>query len=205
MESITIYLGSKTISSWSLRAWLMLLQTGADFKAVFIDLDQESAKEKIAKVSPSGQVPVLLFGDAVIWDSLSIGEFLAEEYPSAKLWPENSYSRSIARSISCEMHSGFHQLRKHLPFNTTVKIENYSVPDEAARDIARVIQIWEECLNQVNNPGPFLFGKFTIADAMFAPVAVRFLSYNILLPPKAENYVKTIMNLPEMQMWCNEI
>ena len=108
MESITIYLGSKNISSWSLRAWLMLLQTGVDFKAVFIELEQDNTREKIEKISPSGKVPVLQYGDNVVWDSLSIGEYLAENYPKAKLWPQNPYLRSIARSISCEMHAGFH-------------------------------------------------------------------------------------------------
>jgi glutathione S-transferase len=205
MESITIYLGNKTISSWSLRAWLMLLQTGADFKAVFIDLNQENSKEKIAKISPSGKVPVLHFGDAIIWDSLAIGEFLAEEYPKAALWPQNHYLRSMARSISCEMHAGFHELRKHLPFNSTVKIQNFSIPEDAKKDISRVIQIWEDCLNRSDNPGPFLFGKFSIADAMFAPVVLRFLSYNVLLTPMLERYAGSMIQLPEMQMWCNEI
>lgn len=205
MESITIYLGSKNISSWSLRAWLMLLQTGVDFKAVFIELEQDNTREKIEKISPSGKVPVLQYGDNVVWDSLSIGEYLAENYPKAKLWPQNPYLRSIARSISCEIHAGFHELRKHLPFNSTVRIPNFMIPNDATKDVARVIQIWEECLNRPGNTGPFLFGHFTIADAMYAPVAVRFLNYSVLLPPMAEKYVQAIMELPEMQMWCNEI
>jgi glutathione S-transferase len=205
MESITIYLGSKNISTWSLRAWLMLLQTGVDFKAVFIELKQQNTREKIEKVSPSGKVPVLQYGDNVIWDSLSIGEYLAEQYPKARLWPENNYLRSIARSISCEMHAGFYELRKHLPFDASFRTKHFKVPAEAEKDVARVIQIWEECLNRSGNQGPFLFGHFTIADAMYAPVVVRFINYNVLLPPKAEQYAQAVMELPEMQMWCNEI
>lgn len=205
MNKLTMYLGSKNISSWSLRAWLMLLQTGADFEAVFIQLDQPDTNEKIAKVSPSEKVPVLKHGEQTVWDSLAIGEYLAEIFPTAQLWPSDSHLRAIARSISCEMHAGFQMLRKHLPFNSQGRFANYPIPEEAHKDIRRVIQIWEDCRRRHSDKGPFLFGKFTIADAMFAPVASRFITYNVNLSQVAEEYVSAIMALPEMQMWCNDV
>lgn len=205
MKKMMIYLGSKETSSWSLRAWLMLLQTGADFEAVFIQLDQPDSKEKIAKISPSQKVPVLKYGEDIIWDSLAIGEFLAEIFPAAELWPRDNNMRATARSISCEMHAGFHKLRKHLPFNSQERVQNHPIPVEAQKDIDRILQIWSDCRSRHADKGPFLFGKFTIADAMFAPVASRFLTYDVQLPKVASEYVKTIMALPEMKMWCNEV
>lgn len=205
MKKITIYLGSKDLSSWSLRAWLMLLQTGADFEAVFIQLNQPDTKEKLAKISPSQKVPVLKYGDDVVWDSLAIGEFLAEKFPAAELWPSDYTMRATARSISCEMHAGFHQLREHLPFNAAARVQNHPIPAEAQKDIVRILQIWDDCRSRHTGKGPFLFGKFTIADAMFAPVASRFLTYNVELPKIASEYVRTIMALPEMKMWCNDV
>lgn len=205
MTKMTIYLGDKNVSSWSLRAWLMLLQTGTDFEAIFIKLDQPDTKEKIAKISPSKHVPVLKHGERVIWDSLSIGEYLAETFPRANLWPSDITMRAIARSISCEMHSGFQALRQYLPFNSQLRLTNHPIPEEAQRDIERIIRIWDECRICYGYKGSFLFGHFTIADAMFAPVAIRFLTYNVTLPPVAHEYVEKMMALPEIKMWCNDL
>jgi glutathione S-transferase len=205
MSEIIIYLGSKNVSSWSLRAWLMLLQTGADFDAAFIPLDQPDTRDKIAKISPSGKVPVLKHGDMLIWDSLAIGEYLAETFPHVRLWPEDSKMRAHARSISCEMHSGFQMLRKHLPFDAQGRFANYIIPDAALPDIARIIHIWADCRQRHANRGPLLFGKFTIADAMFAPVVNRFVTYNVAIPEVIQEYVDTVMALPEMRMWCHDV
>jgi glutathione S-transferase len=205
MNEIIIYLGSKNVSSWSLRAWLMLLQTGADFDAAFIPLDQADTKDKIAKISPSGKVPVLKHGEMLIWDSLAIGEYLAETFPHVRLWPEDSKMRAHARSISCEMHSGFQMLRKHLPFDAQGRFANYIIPAAALPDIARVIDIWTDCRQRYANKGPLLFGKFTIADAMFAPVVNRFVTYNVAIPEVIQAYVDTVMALPEMKMWCHDV
>lgn len=205
MSEIIIYLGSKNVSSWSLRAWLMLLQTGADFDAAFIPLDQADTKEKIAKISPSGKIPVLKHDDTLIWDSLAIGEYLAEVFPHVHLWPEDSKMRAYARSISCEMHSGFQMLRKHLPFDSQARFANYVIPDEALPDIARIIHIWTDCRQRYASKGPLLFGKFTIADAMFAPVVNRFVTYNVAIPEIVQEYVDTVMALPEMKMWCHDV
>lgn len=205
MNEITIYLGSKNTSSWSLRAWLMLLQTGTDFDAVFIPLNQPDTKEKIAKISPSGLVPVLKHGDTFIWDSLAIGEYLAEIFPDKQLWPKDEKIRAYARSISCEMHSGFQMLRKHLPFNAQERYANYVISPEAQIDIDRIIKIWLDCRQKYAERGPMLFGNFTIADAMFAPVASRFITYNVGIPEVIQQYVDAIMALPEMKMWCQDV
>lgn len=205
MNEMLIYLGSKSVSSWSLRAWLMLLQTGADFDAAFISLNQPETKEKIEKISPSRKVPVLKHGDTIIWDSLAIGEYLAETFPHVHLWPEDSKMRAYARSISCEMHSGFQMLRKHLPFDPQGNFANYAIPDEAQQDVTRVIDIWSDCRQRYANNGPMLFGKFTIADAMFAPVVSCFVTYNVSISESIQEYVDTMMALPEMKMWCHDI
>lgn len=205
MNEIIMYFGSKNVSSWSLRAWLMLLQTGMDFDAVFIPLDQPDTKDRIAKISPSGKVPVLKHGEIVIWDSLAIGEYLAELFPHIHLWPVDKKMRAYARSISCEMHSGFQALRQCLPFNSQGRFANYPIPEEAKHDIDRVIQIWSDCRQRYANQGPLLFGKFTIADAMFAPVVNRFVTYNVSIPVMVQEYVDTIMLLPEMKMWCHDV
>lgn len=205
MNKITIYLGNKNVSSWSLRAWLMLLQAGTDFDAAFIPLNQSEAQERIARVSPSGKVPVLIHGDTIVWDSLAIGEYLAEIFPLAYLWPKDINVRAYARSISCEAHSGFYALCKHLPFDPQGRFANYPIPEEAERDIARVIQIWSECRHRHADQGSLLFGSFTIADAMFAPIASRFFTYNVAIPEVVQEYVDSIMLLPEMKMWCHDI
>jgi len=205
MSKITLYLGSKNKSSWSLRAWLMLLQTSVDFEAVFIQLDQPDTQEKIAKISPSAKVPVLKHGDHVIWDSLAIGEYLAEIFPQAKLWPEDQKHRAIARSISCEMHAGFQSLRTNLPFNPQKNQSLEILNSETVLEIQRIFKIWDDCRSQYGHRGQFLFGNFTIADAMFAPISSRFISYDIKLTRVAEEYVRAIMNLPEMKMWCHEV
>lgn len=205
MNEMLIYLGSKNVSSWSLRAWLMLLQTGADFDAAFIPLNQPETKEKIAKISPSGKVPVLKHGDTIIWDSLAIGEYLAETFPHVHLWPEDSKMRAYARSISCEMHSGFHMLRKYLPFDPQGRFVNYAIPEEAQQEVTRIIEIWSDCRQRYASNGPMLFGKFTIADAMFAPVVSRFVTYNVGISESIQEYVDTMMMLPEMKMWCHDV
>ncbi len=183
----------------------MLLQTATDFEAVFIQLDQPDTKEKIANISPSGKVPVLKHGDQLIWDSLAIGEYLAEVFPNALLWPKEAKSRALARSISAEMHAGFQSLRKHLPYNLEARFPYPDLLEETEREISRVIQIWQDCRLKHYSNGEFLFGSFTIADAMFAPVITRFITYNVPLPEIVQQYIASIMALPEMQMWCNDI
>lgn len=204
MSNITLYIGTRNLSSWSLRAWLMLKQTSVNFNTVLIELSQPDTREKILQISPAGKVPVLKYEESIIWDSLAIAEFLAEKFPDKNLWPRESGTRALARSISCEMHSGFAALREALPMQIKNRFENYHIPQNAKDDIQRIVNIWEECRKLNVGIGQFLFGDFTISDAMFAPVATRFVSYNVPLSKITEDYVNTIMHHPAMQEWCNQ-
>lgn len=203
MSNLTLYIGTKNTSSWSLRAWLMMRLTGTDFSTQIIALDQHNTNAEILKISPSGKVPVLKHGKQIIWDTLAIAEYLAELYPQKNLWPKNSGDRAWARSISSEMHVGFSELRNYLPMSIKARHINHSIPQFAANDIKRIVDIWSECRNKFNSSGSFLFGDFTIADAMFAPVATRFITYDVQLPEIAIQYVNNIMKWPGMREWCD--
>jgi glutathione S-transferase len=195
---LTIVVGNKNYSSWSLRGWLMLRKTGQKFEEVVVPLDQPDTAASIKKYSPSGRVPVLLDGDVTVWDSLAIGEYLAEKHPAAKLWPQDRASRALARSISAEMHSGFVALRTHCPMKMRERIQQ-GTPPEALADAARVQDIWNSTLQK--HGGPFLFGSFTIADAMFAPVVSRFRTYSLPLSGPAVAYAEAVWNDPDFQVW----
>lgn len=205
MSDLKLYIGTRNISSWSLRAWLMLKLAGAEFETIVIELEQPDTKHKIMQVSPSGRVPLIQHKDHTIWDSLAIGEYLAENYPHKQLWPKDFAMRAIARCISCEMHSGFAELRMHLPMNIKKRVKEHVIPVTTLNEIQRIIQIWTDCRKKHGMNGKFLFGDFTIADAMFARVATRFISYNVKLPEIAMNYVSAIMEWPGMRDWCEQI
>jgi glutathione S-transferase len=179
MADLTLIIGNKNYSSWSLRPWLAAKAAGIPFKEVVITLDRPDTKELIARYSPSGRVPVLRHGDLTVWDSLAISEYLAETFPEAKLWPADPTQRARARAVSAEMHSGFTALRNAMPMNIRERRAVTPTADVQA-DIDRVCQIWRECRGQVaRGAGPFLFGTFSIADAMYAPVATRFRTYGV--------------------------
>lgn len=201
MQTPKLVIGSKNSSSWSLRPWLLLKQIGLPFEETVITLRRPDTRERILAFSPSGKVPVLIMGDIRIWDSLAICEFLAEQDPS--LWPADSRARALARSISAEMHSGFADLRTFLPMDVTAR---FAPPGKlltsVRQDIDRVLAIWTECRRQYGQGGPFLFGPFTIADAMFAPVCSRFTTYAVPLDPVSAAYVEQVMALPAMQEWA---
>lgn len=197
----TIYLGTKNISSWSLRAWLMLKLCDIPFHETVIELEKANTREKILAVSPSGKIPLLKHNEQFVWDSLAIGEYLNDVFPEKQLWPSDISQRAEARSISCEMHAGFLALRTHLPFTISKKIILTDIPGDAQNDIHRIITIWENCRNRFGHLGPFLFGKPTIADAMYAPVVSRFHSYGIALPAVAKKYAETIMDWEPMKIW----
>lgn len=200
MQTLKLVIGSKNTSSWSLRPWLLLKQSGLAFEEVVIPLRRADTRERILAVSPSGKVPVLVMGDVRIWDSLAICEFLAEHDPA--LWPANSRARAMARSISAEMHSGFTSLRTFLPMDFIARFGPPGKLLAAVRaDIERVLDIWNECRRLHGEEGPFLFGAFSIADAMFAPVCSRFATYAVPLDPVSEAYVARMMALPAMQEW----
>ena len=204
----TLVVGSKQLSSWSLRPWLLMKQAGIGFEEIVILLDQPDTKARIAQHSPSGKVPLLKHGALAIWDSLAIAEHLNERHPELQLWPADTTARAHARSASAEMHSGFRELRLALPTAFSSRGLKAEVSEATAADIRRIVQIWSRSRQRFGEGGPFLFGTFCIADAMFAPVASRFTTYGTRLNEhgddgKAETYRATIMALPAMQDWEN--
>jgi glutathione S-transferase len=202
MADLTIYLGNKNYSSWSMRPWLALKHTGAEFEEVVIPLREATTRATILSYSPSGRVPALKHGDLTVWDSLAICEYLAELFPEAKLWPEDRAARAQARSISAEMHGGFAALRNHLPMNIRSSFPNRGVTPEVQADINRIAAIWIQCRTRYAEAGPFLFGHFTIADAMYAPVVTRFRTYRIPLEELAQSYADALWALPAVQEWA---
>ena len=201
MADLTIYLGNKNYSSWSLRAWLALKRTTVAFDEVVIPLYQPTSRETILKYSPSGRVPALRHEAVTVWESLAICEYLAESFPNFELWPKDQVARSLARAVSAEMHAGFGALREHLPMNVRSSFPGREIPPEAQADINRVMSLWRDCRARFGQGGDFLFGQFTIADAMYAPVATRFRTYRIELEREADAYCEAIMALPAMQEW----
>ncbi len=199
---LTLVIGSPHLSSWSLRAWLVLRRSGLAFDEVIVDLRRPDRAERIARWSPSGKLPVLLVGDWPVWDSLAIAELVAEG--ERTLWPDAVPDRALARSLCAEMHSGFADLRTFLPMDFLAR---FSPPGRllagVARDIARIEAIWTDCRQRYAADGPFLFGRFTVADAMFAPVVSRFVTYAVELGTAAADYVATIQALPEWSAWAD--
>ena len=214
MAKLTITLGNKTYSSWSLRGWLPLVQTGAAFEEIVVPLRRSDSRERILETSPSGKVPSLSVseGDETlrIWDSLAIGEWLAERFPEAGLWPDDPVTRAQARSVAAEMHAGFQDLRQNLPMDLSGRLWDRGpalrrAPGVAA-DIARVVAIWEDCRTRFGEPagGDFLFGDFTIADAAYLPVAARFRTYGVPLSGRAERYLEAALAWPAMRTWTED-
>jgi len=202
MAELTLYVGNKNYSSWSLRPWLALKQAGIAFDEVVIPLYETGSRETVLKYSPSGRVPALKHGELTVWESLAICEYLAESFPAAGLWPGEASARAMARAVSNEMHAGFAALRQHLPTNVRSSFPDRGVTPEVQADINRVMSIWRDCRTRFGEQnGDFLFGSFTIADAMYAPVVTRFRTYRIDLEREAQAYCDTILGLPAMQEW----
>ncbi len=201
-DKLTLVIGNKNYSSWSLRAWLALEMTGAPFEEVVIPLDRDDTAAAIAAQSPSRRVPVLKHGRLAIWDSLAIAEYLAELYPEAALWPSDRLARAQARAVTAEMHAGFAVLRKQMPMDLRARHDLPTMTPDLAADVARTCQIWQDCRAGFGQDGDFLFGAPSIADAFFAPVVSRFLTYRPELPEMAERYLATVWNWPAMQSWA---
>lgn len=197
--ALTLYVGSKRYSSWSLRPYLALAHTGAPFECRTILLDRDDTKANIAAVNPAGKVPVLHHDNLVVWDSLAICEYVSELYPDAKLWPADRAARAHARSISAEMHAGFAPLRREMSMDIGASHPGKGHTPEALADVRRVQAIWREAL--AASKGPFLFGTFTIADAMFAPVTTRFVTYGVDLDATCRAYVDAVHAHPAMKQW----
>ena len=196
-----LVIGSKNYSSWSLRAWLTLRETGIPFEEERIGFNEPDFGARVRRYSPAGRVPVLVDGDVVVWDSLAIAEYVAEKFPEKKLWPEAPRARAQARSICAEMHAGFAQLRRRLSMNCEATIPLGTLEIAVQREIDRVVEIWSDTRKAHGTNGPFLFGRFTIADAYFAPVVWRFITYVIPLPAEARAYLETMTGLVSMKEW----
>jgi glutathione S-transferase len=201
-----LVIGNKNWSSWSLRPWLAMRRAGLLFDEINVRLRLPESKVEILKHSPSGLVPTLIDGDLAVWDSLAILEYVAERHPEAELWPREARAGAIARSASAEMHSGFGPLRQHCSMEVLASSPQATLPPEVEANVQRIVALWLECREKFGKGGPFLFGKFSIADAMYAPVAARFRTYIPDLRPygddgSAQAYVETIFAMPEMAAW----
>ena len=208
---LKLTIGNKNYSSWSMRPWVLLRQTGIPFEEVQVRFDSFDAgsqfKQALAALTPTGKVPVLQDGELVIWDTLAIAEYLAEQFPEKQLWPADRAARARARSVCAEMHAGFTALRSHCPQNIEA-----SLPEAGAliwrnqpavrADVARLVALWRELLAQ--HGGPLLFGTFTIADAYFAPVCMRLRTYALPVAADIAAYVDRVANLPAMAAWIAE-
>lgn len=200
--TLKLVIGNKNYSSWSMRPWLALRASNIPFEEIFIPLYTGQAdKDRLLSFSRSGKVPALIDGDFTIWDSLAIIEYLAECFPEAKLWPQDRAARAHARSISAEMHSGFLPLRNECGMNLHRPIGSIALSEDARANIARVEEIWSDCRERYGKQGPFLFGAFSGADAMYAPVVHRFRTYAVKVGPLAQAYMETMMALPAFKEW----
>ncbi len=201
MPAFQLIIGNKNYSSWSLRPWLLLRKLSVSFEETQVLLQTEDFKQQVMRFSPVAKVPVLLDGDLAIWDSLAIAEYLAEQYPQA--WSRDPAARAFARSISAEMHSGFMGLRSQMPMNCRATGREIVGDEALARDIERIQAIWTECRLRYGESGPWLFGEFTIADAMFAPVVFRFNTYGVDCQGFAAEYMQTVLHDADVQAWLH--
>jgi len=199
---LTLFIANKNLSSWSLRAWVLLKALDIPFQESLETYAADGKTyEKFKQFSPTGLVPCLKDGDILVWDTLAISEYIAESYPNA--WPKDKVARAWARSASAEMHSGFQALRSQCPMNCHPQAPKTDIDDALQKDLQRIVQLWEQGLNQFG--GPFLVGDhFTVVDALFAPVAIRITSYQLPVSPGCQAWIDHMMNLPAMQQWITE-
>jgi glutathione S-transferase len=201
VASFTLIVGNKRYSSWSLRPWLAMRQAGIPFDEIVIPLYRLESKAALLEQSPAGKVPVLKHDGRAVWDSLAIMEYLAETCPEARLWPADPGVRALARCISAEMHAGFQALRSGMPMDLCAHLPGQPRSDAVVADIERVTAIWRECRTRFGDGGPFLFGTFSIADAMYAPVATRFRTYGVELDAPCQAYADAMLALPAFLAW----
>jgi glutathione S-transferase len=199
--SLTLILGNKNYSSWSLRPWIAMKVAGLSFDEIVIPLYEPGSREQILTYSPAGKVPVLLDGNHAVWDSLAILEYLADKFPKAGLWPADMRARSHARSIASEMHGGFQALRQNCTMNMWLPVKKRPQPDEVMADVRRIDELWTDCRTRFGKAGPFLFGAFGAADAMYAPVVARFHNYGIDVGAASRAYMAAVTALPAWGQW----
>jgi len=207
---IKLYIGNKNYSSWSMRPWVLLKQAGIPFEEIMIRFDaftpDSQFKASIKPISPTGKVPALVDGDLVVWDTLAISEYVAEQFPDSHLWPKNKAARARGRSICAEMHSGFTGLRSHCPMNIEARLPEVGAliwRDQPAvrADVARLVAMWQSLLRQYD--GPMLLGEFSVADAYFAPICTRLLTYALPVPVEVTAYVQRVCALPGVKAWID--
>jgi glutathione S-transferase len=198
-----LIIGNKNYSSWSLRPWIAMKQMGIEFEEIRIPLYQSGSSEAIAQYSPAARLPILLDGNRTIWDSAAILEYLAERFPERPFWPQNIEARTVARCVSAEMHSGFFALREQMPMNCKARFLGKGKSPASEKDITRVRQIWNDCRSQFGEGGEFLLGEFSIADAVYAPVVLRFVTYGVEVNSVGQAYMDSMMKLPALQAWIS--
>jgi glutathione S-transferase len=203
IPKLKLVIGNKNYSSWSMRAWVLLRQARIPFEEIPLKFDENARAQGVEYFSPTGQVPVLLMNDAPVWDSLAICETVAELYPEKRLLPEHPRRRAVARSICAEMHAGFRELRNAMPMNIRASLPGKGMSEAVQRDITRVVDAWCDCREQFGGSGELLFGHFTVADAYYAPVVMRFMTYDVPLPPAARQYVEAVRALPAVAEWMS--
>jgi glutathione S-transferase len=199
--ALTLILGNKNYSSWSLRPWIAMKVAGIAFDEEVIPLYEPGSREQVLKYSPAGKVPVLIDGDHPIWESLAILEYLAEKFPKAGFWPEDTYARSHARVVANEMHAGFVALRRNCAMNMWLPPKPRPQPDEVMADVRRIDALWSNCRARFGHNGAFLFGPFCAADAMYAPVVARLHSYRLEVDTVSRAYMDAVMALPAWEEW----
>src|SRR5208282_877027 len=198
---LRLVIGNKNYSSWSFRPWLALKVAGIAFEETLISLDAPDFKARLTALSGAGKVPVLIDGDTHVWESLAIFEYLAEKFPAAALWPQHPAARAHARAVAAEMHAGFLPLRRQLPMNVRRPVMPRALDADAVADVARIDAIWNECRARFGSGGPYLYGAFTAADAMYAPVVWRFHTYAVAVSAPASAYMRALMALPAWNEW----
>jgi len=201
MSDYILVIGNKNYSSWSLRPWLWMKQAGIPFTEKLVSLYTDTYKEELQPYFSNHKVPVLQDGDLVIWDTAAILECLAEKHPDANGWPADFRARAVARSVCAEMHSSFSALRQAMPLNCRKHIPDFDYDDMVQQDIDRICELWAYCREEFGQGGPWLFGEFTFADAMYAPVVLRFQTYDVALPSLAREYANRMLENPHVIEW----
>jgi glutathione S-transferase len=199
--TLKLIIGNKKYSSWSFRPWVAMTVAGIPFDEQVIPFESEEFRRAVGAVSGTGKVPVLIDGGIRIWESLAILEYLAEKFPAAGLWPKDVAARAHARVVSNEMHAGFQALRNHLPMNFARRVIKRDLPPPVVTDVRRIEALWADCRARFGKSGPFLFGAFSNADAMYAPVVGRFYTYDVDVGEETRTYMNAVLALPAWQQW----
>ena len=201
MTVLTLIFGNKNYSSWSLRPWVLMKHYQINFTEKRVALFTETTNAELSEYGSDFKVPVLKDGDLIVWDTLAILEYVSEKYLKGKGWPSDEKARAVARSVSAEMHSSFINVRNELPMNCRKKFNDIKLSADAEREVERIKTLWRDCRNKFGSEGEWLFGKYSIADAMYSPIALRFEGYNIPLQGIEADYVKSVLNQPCILEW----